>query len=118
MHHLVIRQNVGGHCRQNQDDGGPDAPILVERPAIVKPAVFCIVRLIHDGLDSCVGERLALSLTGKTGLRAAYFRLWDQWDQFANPFDNFAPVSYDNASNRSGQKPVLDNGFGLCARPL
>jgi len=55
---LVVRQYVRGHRRQNQDHGGPDAPILMDWAAFLEVPVLRIVGLIHKRLDSWLENRL------------------------------------------------------------
>ena len=69
--------------------------------------VLSIVRLIHGGSNSEVEKTVALSLTHKPALRVEYFLRAKTRDSRANPFDNFAPVSYDNAPNLLGRNLSL-----------
>jgi hypothetical protein len=103
---FVVRQHVRGHGCQNQDHGGPDAPILMDWAAFLDVPVLSIVRLIHKGLDSWL-ETVCLSLTHPRGVRVEFFARRIVRIGPADPFDNFAPVSYDNASNRSGRNLSL-----------
>ena len=103
---FVVRQHVRGHGCQNQDHGGPDAPILMDWAAFLDVPVLSIVRLIHKGLDSWL-ETVCLSLTHPRGVRVEFFARRIVRIGLADPFDNFAPVSYDNASNRSGRNLSL-----------